>query len=328
MLRFQPFSLRVAAFFALGRVAFRQILSEPVVVLLVLFAHMASLLAPLFQFQRFGEEGRLAREGALAAMLIAGLPLAFFAVAGTMGKEQRSGLAAMLFSKPVDSLDFCLSKVFAAVTAVVWWGWNQGGILLLSTASAPREVLASSGETLYTINRVAFLCGLAGIVLPLVAAALSNRWREKDFCLTFSLLLPLTLTLGIGVAYWVGCPIEWRLIPAALPIVSLLIGAVSWTVLVCSFLSGGVALCLFSVWLIMALLCGAIFPTAITNWLDLVLPDLSFCWLAEFLANGGQIPYSYWLWPSATLLAQAGLYTLAAVVVCRIKEPATHWGDA
>ena len=186
MLRFQPFSLRVAACFALGRVAFRQILSEPVVVLLVLFAHMASLLAPLFQFQRFGEEGRLAREGALAAMLIAGLPLAFFAVAGTMGKEQRSGLAAMLFSKPVGSLDFCLSKVFAAVTVVVWWGWNQGCILLLSTASAPREVLASSGETLYTINRVAFLCGLAGIVLPLVAAALSNRWREKDFCLTFS----------------------------------------------------------------------------------------------------------------------------------------------
>ena len=70
------------------------------------------------------------------------------------------------------------------------------------------------------------------------------------------------------------------------------------------------------------------FPTAITNWLDLVLPDLSFCWLAEFLANGGQVPCFYWLWPSATLLAQAGLYTLAAVVVCRIKDPATHWGDA
>ncbi|MGN1359016.1 MAG: hypothetical protein ACI4X9_01005, partial [Kiritimatiellia bacterium] len=153
-------------------------------------------------------------------MLIAGLPLAFFVVAGTMGKEQRSGLAATLFSKPIDSFDFCLSKAFAAIATVVWWGWNQGCILLLSTASAPREVLASSGETLYTINRVAFLCGLAGILLPLVAAALANRCRGKVFCLRFSLLLPLTVALGVGGAYWAGSPIEWRLIPAVLPIVS------------------------------------------------------------------------------------------------------------
>ncbi|MGN1359179.1 MAG: hypothetical protein ACI4X9_01840, partial [Kiritimatiellia bacterium] len=105
-------------------------------------------------------------------------------------------------------------------------------------------------------------------------------------------------------------------------------GAVSWTIFVCSFLPSGAAICFFVVWLMMAFLRGAIVSNGMANWLDLVLPDLSFCWLAEFLAHGKQIPHSYWLWPSVTLLSQAGLYTLAAVLVCRSKEPAAHWGDA
>ena len=68
-------SYRIRSFRAIVRTTFIEAIQEPAALLVLLTAVLVTSVAPLFHFHAFGEEGRLARDGGLASLLVFGLAL-------------------------------------------------------------------------------------------------------------------------------------------------------------------------------------------------------------------------------------------------------------
>ena len=66
---------RIRSFRAIVRTTFIEAIQEPAALLVLLTAVCVTSIAPLFHFHAFGEEGRLARDGGLASLLVFGLAL-------------------------------------------------------------------------------------------------------------------------------------------------------------------------------------------------------------------------------------------------------------
>ena len=64
---------KLQAFAAIVKITVIESIQEPAALLVMLAAILITLLAPLFHFHSFGEEGRLARDGGLASLLVFGL---------------------------------------------------------------------------------------------------------------------------------------------------------------------------------------------------------------------------------------------------------------
>ena len=79
---------------AIARATLVEAIQQPVAFLIMLSAVMTTLLVPVFQFHRFGEDGRLARDSGLSCLLVFGLVLAAGTAGRTVSGEIARGTAA------------------------------------------------------------------------------------------------------------------------------------------------------------------------------------------------------------------------------------------
>lgn len=174
-------------FFTISRFAALETLGHPGTLLLTLASAAGILVLPLFQFQRFSEDGRLARDCGLATTLFFGLIL----VAGAacrLTNALRDGTAAVALVKPVSRATWFSAQVVGSILALLLFLLTQGAAVLIAEAYSPQY---------HTTGRFADVVGILQaegmVALALIGAALNHRFRSARFPLTGMILLPILL---------------------------------------------------------------------------------------------------------------------------------------
>lgn len=313
-------------------------IQQPVAFLILLSAVLTTLLVPVFQFHRFSEDGRLARDSGLSCMLVFGLVLAAGTAGRSVADEIARGTAAAAIGKPVSRVTFVLSKwlgVFGVV-AVFWSG------VLAATLAAERSsahAVATESFTGAATDPVTLVLSLSGVAVALaVAAARQFFWRRRfgvsaflavtvsqiavvavtGFYNRFGQLYPLhgeaactgcADGLAHGVGGWLAYHPELNLRVVAAAVLVLLALAVfaALATALATRLQTGAALAVCALVLILGLAGDSFFSVAgsvfsLRGLVAGVLPDVQHFWLCDALAHGGRVAWSY--------VAEAGAYAL------------------
>lgn len=327
MARRGTFPAFVARSAALVRVAFLEAAAEPVSMLLALVALLAVHLAPGFQFHRFGEPGRLARDGGLSALLVFGLSLAATAAVRAVGRELDSGTATVALSRPVPRPLFLCAKAFGVFLAFLLFA---AGIVAATVLSVSSSILGSAAAGIDDgTTRVSGPClvlGFGGVLAALFAAAAAHRFARRRFGVVAFVLLAAFQILALAVLSLFhlvpgfqsifslpsACDIQYSifnilssLLPAAFCVVAFV------GVFVCAAAALAVRLRPAAVAAsVLVLLAFSLFapalslPAALSAVLAAFVPDFQNFWLADALARGGSLPAAY---VAAALSAAAAL---------------------
>jgi ABC-type transport system involved in multi-copper enzyme maturation permease subunit len=321
---------------AIARATLVEAIQQPVAFLILLSAVAMTLLVPVFQFHRFGEDGRLARDSGLSCMLVFGLVLA----AGTAGRsvagEIARGTAAAALGKPVRRVTFLLAKWLgvSAVVALFWLGVLSAA-LLAERGSA--HFVALENFSGYASDVISLALGFAGIVAALLAAAARHYFGRRRFGVSAFVGVTLSQVLVValsgfynrfgqlyplhGEAACHGCGADhahaagWvlyhpelnlRVIPVALLVLFALVVFAALATALATRLPAGTTFAVCAGVLLLglagdSLLVGAPF-VSVRGLASGVLPDVQNFWMCDAVARGGCIAWGY--------VAEAGAYAL------------------
>ena len=319
--------------FSISRTTALEAIQEPVAFLIMLTAVLTTVLAPLFHFNRFGEDGRLARDGGLSSMLLFGLILA----AGTAGRavagEIESGTAAAIIGKPVSRTTFVLAKALGVFQVVLVFWCGQLAAILIS------ERVSSHFVTTYDFagdvtDSTTLILSVAALLLVLLISGLVHFVRRQRFgvvaCMGVAISqIAVVLISGfysrMGQFFFVsgqtgcGCndathhvaerviynpELNLRVIPAAILILFVLAVFVSLATALATRLQSGSATVVCVLVMMFGLAGDALAVNSgvfsIRGILAGIMPDIQHFWMCDALAHGGRISTAY--------LLQSGLY--------------------
>ncbi len=211
-------------------------LGRPATLLLTLAAAAGTLALPLFQFQRFSEDGRLARDCGLATALLFGALLAVGG-AGRLRGALTDGTSAIALSKPLPRGLWLCGHALGSALALGVFLLTQGAAAILAEAYSPRY---HAGARYADVR--AILLALGVLAAALLLAALNNRFRDARFPLSATLLMPLglwALALALPAPHWGSLT---ALAAAAMLLAQLLALAVALAVVCAPGLVAGLAL--------------------------------------------------------------------------------------
>ena len=262
--------------FSIAHATALEVLSEPLSLLVTLSALVLTVLAPAFHYHQFGEATRMARDAGLSSVFTCGAVIAVFGTIRAFRREIESGTMAMALAHPVSRTGFFLSKcvgacmaylVFAAVVSLT-------ATVVVDGAAIGGAIAAKSGDVarLYGPNLAE---GVGVIVLPLALAAALNRFCRMRFVLTaFAVALPLS---AVFAALSVARDAGWFV--RLLPVMALVV------ILTAVLLSASAA---FAVRLKANAAASAAGLVALV-----FLPAVGNYYLADALAKGGTVPWTY-----------------------------------
>lgn len=330
----------MAQIHAIARTTALEAIQEPVAFLILLTSVVTTVMIPLFQFNRFSEEGRLARDGGLSSMLVFGLVLA----AGTAGRavagEIESGTAAAIIGKPVARATFVVAKAIGIFQAIlIFWCGQLAATLIAERTSA--HFVATSNFAGYATDRVTLIFSASALLLVLLLSTLAHFIRRKGFGIVafpgialsqIAVVLVSGFYSRMGQPYYVfaqaACEcgdaahhaaggiiynpeLNLRVIPAAILILFVLAVFVALATALATRLQSGAAMAVCALVLLFGLAGDALAINAglfsVRGVLAGVLPDIQHFWLCDALARGGKISSAY--------LLEAGLYALTCCVL-------------
>ncbi len=299
----------------IGRMTALEGLQQPICLLLTLTCVTATILQPFLQLHSFGEEGRMARDGGLAFMLVFGLFITGFTSGSTLAEELRSGTAATTLAKPVGRLTFLIGK----------WLGVVAGLAIFCTISTAATLLAerTAEHTIETphfigsiIDRYAGLGTIIVTILALALGALLNFRRGIRFSLATTLTLLAGLPLVVLLCGFIdrtgsllptySLAINLRLLPAAGLIFMLLVLYAAVATALSTRLPTSVTLLICTLLLFVGFLADSWLgqsSSLVGRLVYVLIPDVQHFWLADALARQGRIPLRY--------LAHAAVYTLS-----------------
>lgn len=162
-------------------------LGHPAALLLTLASAVGTLALPLFQFQRFTEDGRLARDCGLATAMLFGLLLAAGG-ACRLTQALNDGTSAIALTKPVSRGLWLCGHALGTGVALTVYLLTQGAVVLLAEAHSPTYHTSGAYADVRGI-----LLSLGLLMAALAVAALNHRVRGGRFVLSAALLMPLAL---------------------------------------------------------------------------------------------------------------------------------------
>ncbi len=321
---------------AIAATTARESMQEPVAFLVYLSAVLITVLVPVFQFNRFSEEGRLARDSGLSTMLVFGLVLAAGVSGRAVAGEIESGTAAAIIGKPVSRVTFLLAKALGVFRVVcVFWLGIVSATLISERISA--RFVTTVNYSGYVTDHITLILSLLAVVLVLLAGAAVHYVRRRSFGIfvfngiavsQFSVALVSGFYSRLGKPFFVfgqaGCAcgnphhhehmqrvlydpeLNLRIIPAALLVLFALAVFVTLAAALATRLQSGATLVVCAAVLFTGLAGDTFaFNETLLSWKALpagVLPDIQHFWMCDALADGGRI--------SAGYVAGAGLYAL------------------
>jgi ABC-type transport system involved in multi-copper enzyme maturation permease subunit len=281
--------------------AFMELIRQPVFLLLMTLSTLFEIFLACVNYFGFGDEPKLAKNTALAVMLLTGLFGAVLSASASVGREIRSGTALAVLAKPVSRGQFLLAKYAGLSLALALLTFvNCIGVLMNS-----RMAFDAYGEIDYP--GLSVFCG--AIVLAYVIAAFTNFFLRRPFVSDAVLAVIIMAVVAFAVLQYIPRDagrmgvdykgIDWRIIPAsALILMALLILAA--LALACSTrvdLVPTLAIC--SALFLMGLMSDYFFgerAKAGSWWASIlyaVTPNWQLFWLADALETNNKIPLSY-----------------------------------
>lgn len=266
----------MSKFLAILKTTALEILSEPLSLLVLLAALALAVFAPVLHYHQFGEATRMARDAGYSSLLMCGSVLAVFGTIRAFRREVESGTLEMALAHPVSRGGFFLAKTAGAcvaylVSALIVFGTE----LTIVWGAAVGGNLARQSGDIARIFGPALLAGVAIILLPLLFAAMLNRFARFRFVLTaFSLALVLAILCG-GASLALMPRLLLRFLPPAVLLVCpafLLIAA-----------SAAFASCLRA----------NLAASAVGLVAAALLPVIGNYYLSDALTKGGTVPWSY-----------------------------------
>lgn len=161
-----------------------EILSEPLVFLVMIAAMSLAVLAPALHYHEFGDPSKMARDAGVSAILVGGLIVAAFGAVKTMRREVETQTALTALSLPVSRRMFFLAK-----TAGVFFAYLVFVVTVGSVSIAAVRGAVIGGEIAAREHSVARMFGpilafaLAAIVIPFVYGAVMNHSFRRRFTL-------------------------------------------------------------------------------------------------------------------------------------------------
>ncbi len=330
-------------------------IQQPLALLLLLTSVLTTLLVPVFQFHRFGEDGRLARDSGLSCMLVFGLVLA----AGTAGRsvagEIASGTAAAAIGKPVSRTTFLLAK-WAGVCGVVKVFWVATLAATLAAERGSARFVEQEGFTGYATDALTIALGVAGAALALgVAGAAHYFWRRR-FGVAAFLGVALSQVAALAVSEvcgrWfgsrgeaacsAGCgveghahgaaegwlayqpPLNLRVVAAAVLVLLALAVFAALATALATRLQTGPALAVCALVLLAGLagdsFAGGAGGLSVRGLAAGVLPDVQHFWLCDALARGGRIGWPYVAEAAGYALTVCALFLTAGCLSFRGRD--------
>ena len=259
--------------------------SEPLAFLLAISAVAVTTLASAFHIHQFGESSRMARDASLSSSLVFGLLYVVFCTVKAFRREAESGTMQMALSHSVSRFCFLSAKTVGVFAAYLAFAATMYGASVTTVAGA--EIggrIAARDGSLALIWGPAVAADAATIVVPLVAAAVLNRFARFRFVATATwLALAVSLfgaALCVAFAPGDGIGDTAAALPAALAPAAVLL---AFPAAVFAAASAAFAVRLRDN---MAAACSLAAAAAF-------LPALGNYYLSDALSGAGRIPWSY-----------------------------------
>ena len=270
-----------------------EILSEPLSLLVLLAALAMTVLAPAFHYHQFGESTRMARDAGFSALFTCGSVLAVFGTIRAFRREVESGTLEMALAHPVSRAGFFLAKTAGAAVAYLAFALIVFGTqLTIVLGAAIGGIIASRSGDIASVFEPALAAGVAVIVVPLVLAAILNRFARFRFVLTcFGVAFVLALLFG-GAALFLAtdllAPYPAAAVLIACPALVLLAASAAFAL---RFKANAAASAV-----------GLVFAA--------LLPSVGNYYLSDALTNGASVPLSYVLLTIAAAIPAIALFLL------------------
>ena len=319
---------------AIARTTVVESIQQPVAFLIFASGVLSTLLVPVFQFHRFSEEGRLARDSGFSTMMVFGLALAVTTAGRAVAVEITRGTAAAIIGKPVSRSLFAISKWLGVcgVILLFWLGMTAATLLaergsahlvvpeLCShTQHAPEDACEATGYLMDSVTLTLGICGVGAALLFAAFQQVAKRRRFGVIAFVGIALSQLTMVLLCGLYDRAGhlrvlmkqapsyvSELDWRIIPVAVLVLFAVIIFAALATALATRLQTGAALAVCVLVLLVGL-AGDLFAMnaslfSVQRGLAGILPDLQHFWMCDALAQGGVLPWRY--------VSEAGLYAL------------------
>ena len=204
-------------FFTIAANAFMELIRQPVFLLLMTGSVTFELFLAVPYYFAFGDEPKLIKNSALAAMLLSGLFGAVLNASASLAREIRVGTALAVLSKPIGRAQFLLAKftgLAAALTLLTYV--NLIGVLLCS-----KMAFDAYGST----DLAALGIFAAGVAIAYALGGFSNFFLRRPFVSDAVLALVVMVTVAAFViirftqqqqSMLTGGQVDWRLVPAGI----------------------------------------------------------------------------------------------------------------
>ena len=278
-------------FFSIMKATALEILSEPLSLLVLLAALAMTVFAPAFHYHQFGEATRMARDAGFSALFTCGSVLAVFGTIRAFRREVESGTLEMALAHPVSRAGFFLAKTAGAAVAYLVFALIVFGTqLTIVLGAAIGGIIASRSGDIASVFEPALAAGVAVMLVPLVLAAILNRFARFRFVLTcFGVAFVLALLFG-GAALFLATDLL-----APYPAVAILVACPALVLLAAS-----AAFALRFKANAAASAVGLVFAA--------LLPSVGNYYLSDALTNGATIPLSYVLLAIAAAIPAVALF--------------------
>ena len=313
---------------------------------------LSTLLVPVFQFHRFSEDGRLARDSGLSCMLVFGLVLAITIAGSAVAAEITRGTAAAIIGKPVSRAVFVISKWLGicGVVFIFWLGITATTLLAERGAShfVMPDAYAHEGHTAdcgcdspgHQVDALTLTLGFCGVGMAMLLAACRQYFGRRRFGVSAFVGVAASQLCVAGVCGFYSRfgrirflqensltylpELDWRILTAALLILFALVLFAALATALATRLQTGPVLSICVLALILGL-AGDSFATSIglTSWRGLLaglMPDLQHFWMCDALAHGGRIAWSYVADTALYTLSCCALFLTAGCLAFRLRD--------
>lgn len=317
---------RLRQFRVLTYLTLVEAIRQPIFLILTTTCIILSGLAPLLLLHNFGENGKLARDGALAFHFVFGIFVTVYASSTALAREIKSGTASAVLSKPVDRDLFFLAKFAGIALTTVLFSFCCTLATLISEKISEKFISNEFVQGYFTDSSTAAMFLLAPAVAFGIAGIMNYR-SKRPFTSTAFIMLMLTLTAVAGISGFFNeggffheyqMRFNLKILPASTLISIALVLLSAMAISFSTRLSAVPTLILVTIFFIAGMMSEYLFmrhPSVIGKILYNIIPDWQNFWLCDALTGGGSIPWMY----AAKTFVYAAFYSSAVLCVGMIS---------
>lgn len=204
-------------FFFIASNSFRELIRQPVFLLLMGAASLFIVFLSTVPYFGFGDDPKMVQDMSLAVVLLAGLLMSVLCAAATVAQELRTGTALTVLSKPVSRSVFILGKYAGLAGALALFT----ATLMVAVLLASRMAYDAYGDT----DVQSLLIYVAAVLGAFAVGGFTNFFLRRPFVsdavFAFSILTAVALVVVVNFtvldrSFDGPAKVDWRLVPAGI----------------------------------------------------------------------------------------------------------------